>query len=165
MGNKIHRHTYRPNYHLKFLKLFTFLPVAECEEIAQGDINKAKERLAYEVTKIIHGAEEADKALAGAKAAFGGGGDKSSMPTIEMPKATFDAGIGIIDLYATAKLGGSKSDIRRLVEQGGIYITNNAGEELQISDVKTIVTSDYLDKDNEIILRAGKKKFIRVITK
>ncbi|MBE6350198.1 MAG: tyrosine--tRNA ligase [Spirochaetaceae bacterium] len=150
---------------LKFLKLFTFLPVAECEEIAQGDINKAKERLAYEVTKIIHGAEEADKALAGAKAAFGGGGDKSSMPTIEMPKATFEAGIGIIDLYANAKLGGSKSDIRRLVEQGGIYITNNAGEELQITDVKAIITQDYLDKDGEIILRAGKKKFIRVITK
>ena len=150
---------------LKFLKLFTFLPVAECEEIAQGDINKAKERLAYEVTKIIHGAEEADKALAGAKAAFGGGGDKSSMPTIEMPKATFEAGIGIIDLYANAKLGGSKSDIRRLVEQGGIYITNNAGEELQITDVKAIITQEYLDKDGEIILRAGKKKFIRVITK
>ena len=70
--------------------LFTFLPISEIDEICSGDINKAKERLAYEVTKEIHGKEEADKALEGAKAAFSGTGDKSSMPTVELEKSMIE---------------------------------------------------------------------------
>ncbi len=150
---------------VKFFKLFTFLPVAECEEISLGDINAAKERLAYEITAIIHGKEEADKARDGAKAAFGGGGDKNSMPTAEINKEYFTKGINVVDLYALAQLGGSKSDIRRLVEQGGAYYTNKDGSEKIFSDVKTIVDISFLDNDGELVLRAGKKKFMRIVLK
>ncbi len=142
----------------KFMLLFTFLPIEEIKEICSGDINAAKEKLAYEVTKEIHGKEEADTALAGAKAAFGVGGDKSSMPTAEVEKAKIEAGIGIIDLFFDAKLGGSKSDIRRLVEQGGAFVNDIA-----IKDVKAIINTSNLDDDAEFILRAGKKKFARII--
>ena len=141
----------------KFMLLFTFLSIEEIDTICAGNINEAKERLAYEVTKEIHGKDEADVALAGAKAAFGGGGDKSSMPTVEIEKALIENGIGIIDLFATAKLGGSKSDIRRLIEQGGAFVNDEA-----INDVKAIINSSNLDKDGEFVLRAGKKKFARI---
>jgi len=150
---------------LKFFKLFTFLPVSECEEISSGDINSAKERLAWEITAVIHGKEEADKARDGAKAAFGGGGDKTSMPTAEISRSLISNGIGVIDLYAEVKLGGSKSDIRRLIEQGGAYYTDKNGTETVFSDVKTVVDENFLDKDGELILRAGKKKFMRVVCK
>jgi tyrosyl-tRNA synthetase len=142
---------------LKFLKLFSFLPVSECEAICAGDINAAKERLAWEVTANIHGKEEADKALAGAKAAFGNGGDKNSMPTVEISSSLLEQGIGVIDLFAEAKLGGTKSDIRRLIEQGGAAINNET-----ITDMKMMVTKANLDADGELVLRAGKKKFARV---
>ncbi len=142
----------------KFMLLFTFLPIDEIKEICSGDINAAKEKLAYEVTKEIHGAIEADTALAGAKAAFGLGGDKSSMPTAEIEKSKIESGIGIIDLFAEAKLGGSKSDIRRLVEQGGAFVNDTA-----IKDVKSTIDTTFLDKDSEIVLRAGKKKFSRIV--
>lgn len=142
----------------KFLKLFSFLSLDEISEIVNGDINKAKERLAWEVTKEIHGKEEADKALEGAKAAFGGGGDKSHMPTAEISKESLKNGMGIIDLFAEVKLGGSRSDIRRLIEQGGASVN-----ECQITDPKTVINESNLDSDGELILRAGKKKFCRVI--
>ena len=144
----------------KFMKLFTFLPLEEIEIICSGDINKAKEKLAYEVTKEIHGKEEADKALEGAKAAFGGGGDKTHMPSSEIEKAKIEAGLGVIDLFAAANLGGSRSDIRRLVEQGGAFVN-----EVNIKDPKAIINSSNLDKDGELILRAGKKKYCRIILK
>jgi tyrosyl-tRNA synthetase len=144
----------------KFLLIFSFLSVAEIDGLMQGNINDAKERLAYEVTKEIHGKDEADKALAGAKAAFGGGGDKASMPTVEIELSRFKAGVGVIDLFFDAKLAATKSDARRLVEQGGAVVA-----EKNITDVKAIVSADVLDKDGEVILRAGKKKFVRVIAK
>ncbi|MCR5698213.1 MAG: tyrosine--tRNA ligase [Treponemataceae bacterium] len=144
----------------KFMLLFTFLPISEIDEICSGDINKAKERLAYEVTKEIHGKEEADKALEGAKAAFSGSGDKSSMPTVELEKSMIENGVGIINLFATAKLGGSNSDIRRLVEQGGASVND-----VQIKDPKAVINSSNLDSDGEMILRAGKKKFARIVFK
>ena len=83
----------------KFMLLFTFLSVSEIDAVMAGNINQAKERLAYEVTALIHGKDEADRALAGAKAAFGGGGDKASMPTVSLPRERFDTGIGVIDLF------------------------------------------------------------------
>ena len=143
----------------KFMLLFTFLPMAEIDTILAGNINAAKERLAYEVTALIHGAEEAEKALAGAKAAFGSGGDKSSMPTIELPRARFETGIGIVDLYFEAKLTGTKSDARRLIEQGGAVVGDT-----NITDVKAVITVGRLDFEGELILRAGKKKFVRIVT-
>lgn len=144
----------------KFLLLFTFLPVSEIDAILGGNVNAAKERLAYEVTALIHGKDEAEKALAGAKAAFGGGGDKASMPTAELPRARFVPGIGVIDLFFEAGLAATKSDARRLVEQGGAVVA-----EKTITDLKATIGEDILDGTGELILRAGKKKFMRVITK
>ena len=144
----------------KFFKLFTFLPLDEIDSILKDDINKAKERLAYEVTKEIHGKDEADKAREGAKAAFSGCGDKSQMPTVELSRSELDKGIGIINLFAMAKLGGTNSDIRRLIEQGGAAINSQ-----QFKDPRSTITSKQLDSDGEMILRAGKKKFTRVVFK
>jgi len=143
----------------KFMLMFTFLPVSEIETVMAGNINQAKERLAYEVTALIHGKEEAEKALAGARAAFGGGGDKASMPTVSIPRARFDAGIGVIDLFFEAGLAGTKSDARRLVDQGGAVVADSA-----VTDVKAVIGASVLDADGETVLRAGKKKFVRVVT-
>ena len=144
----------------KFFKLFTFLSLDEISKICSGNINEAKERLAYEVTAIIHGKEEADNALAGAKAAFGGEGDKSQMPTVEFSKADLDAGIGLLNLFTTAKLTASNGDARRLVQGNGAALNGNV-----ITDVKYTVTKADLDSDGELVVRAGKKKFCRVIFK
>lgn len=141
---------------IKFMKLFTFMSL---DEIATYDdparnINDAKAKLAYEITKIIHGEEEAEKAVAAAKAAFGNGGDRSAMPTVNM---AFGEGKGVIDLFFEAGLGSTKSDIRRLVEGGGCFVNDN-----KITDVKAVITKDDA-KDGEMILRAGKKRMMRVV--
>ncbi len=147
----------------KFFLLFTFLPVAEIDEITTGDINKAKERLAWEVTAVIHGKEEADKALAGAKAAFGGSGDTSSMPTKEIVSGEFQGGLGVVDLFFMSGLSATKSEARRLVQQGGAYITGNDGKERQITDIAEIVEEKDFNDKGELILRAGKKKYLRIV--
>lgn len=141
---------------IKFMKLFTFMSL---DEIATYDdparhINDAKAKLAYEITKIIHGEEEAEKAVAAAKAAFGNGGDRSVMPTVNV---SFGEGKGVIDLFFEAGLGSTKSDIRRLVEGGGCFVNDN-----KITDVKAVITKDDA-KDGEMILRAGKKRIMRVV--
>ena len=144
----------------RFMLLFTFLPIEEIDRICAGNINEAKERLAWEVTKEIHGKDEADTALAGAKAAFGGGGDKSAMPTVEMNRTVFEQGISIVDLYVQSGLCATKSDARRLIEQGGAIV---AGE--SVTDFKAVITAAALDKTGELILRAGKKRFSRIVTR
>ena len=144
----------------KFFLLFTFLPISEIDEIVSGDINSAKERLAYEATKEIHGAEEAEKALSGARAAFSGEGDKSNMPTTEADKSALEAGIGVIDLFFLAGLGASKSDIRRLIQQGGAVLNGKS-----VTDVKAVITLSDADSDGEFVLKAGKKKFARIVLK
>ena len=144
----------------RFMLLFTFLPIEEIDRICVGNINEAKERLAWEVTKEIHGKDEADTALAGAKAAFGGGGDKSAMPTVEMDRTVFEQGISIVDLFVQSGLCATKSDARRLIEQGGALI---AGESMM--DFKAVITAAALDKTGELILRAGKKRFSRIVTR
>ena len=141
---------------IKFMKLFTFMSL---DEIATYDdparnINDAKAKLAYEITKTIHGEEEAEKAVAAAKAAFGNGGDRSAMPTVNV---AFGEGKGVIDLFFEAGLGSTKSDIRRLVEGGGCFVNDN-----KITDVKAVITKDDA-KDGEMILRAGKKRIMRVV--
>jgi len=144
----------------KFFLLFTFLPVEEIEKICAGNINEAKERLAYEATVAIHGKEEADKALSGARAAFSGTGDKEHMPTIEMSKADFDAGVNVCDLYFNTKLCATKSDARRLIQQGGAAINGKS-----VQDVKAVIKTSDADDDGEFVIRAGKKKFMRVTLK
>ena len=142
----------------KFMLLFTFLSIEEIKSVCAGDINKAKERLAFEVTALIHGKEEAEKALEGARAAFSGGGNKEAMPTANLSLSKLNEGIGVLDLFAEAGLASTKSDARRLVEQGGAFIN-----EEKISEIKAIIGKEKLDKDKEMILRAGKKRFMRII--
>lgn len=143
------------------LKLLTFLPIEEIEamESWQGnELNKAKEILAYELTKMVHGQQEADKALAAAKALFSGGTDNSNMPTTQLPSDLFQEGtIGILDLLVTSGLAPSKAEGRRLVQQGGISVN-----EQKISDPTARIPADLFDR-GEVILKKGKKVFHKVI--
>lgn len=143
---------------IKFMKLFTFMSLDEISQYEDPsvNINDAKAKLAYEITKIIHGEEEANKAVAAAKAAFGGGADRSAMPTVNID---LGEGKGIIDLFFEAGLGSSKSDIRRLIEGGGCFVNDN-----KITDIKAVITKDEA-KDGELILRSGKKRIMRVVIK
>jgi tyrosyl-tRNA synthetase len=146
----------------RFLLMLTFLPIEECEKLCKPgrNPNEAKERLAWEVTALIHNKDEADKALSGAQAAFGGGGDKSAMPTVTLNRGSFEAGYAIVALFADAGLAATKSEARRLVEQGGAFVADHA-----VTDVKAIISADALDESGEIVLRAGKKRYCRVVTK
>lgn len=144
---------------IKFMKLFTFLDLDEIKgyDNPNVNINEAKMRLAYEQTKLIHGQEEADKAVSAAKAAFGGGADRSSMPTVEID---LGEGLGLINLFSQAKIGGSSnSEIRQVILGGGAYVNDE-----QIKDPRTVITKDHA-RNGEIILRAGKKNYKRVIVK
>jgi tyrosyl-tRNA synthetase len=152
----------------RFLLMFTFLPIEECERLCGPgkNPNEAKERLAWEVTALIHGKDEAGKAMAGARAAFGGeGGDKSAMPGVDMPRAKFEAGYNVVDLFADSGLVPSKSEARRLVQQGGAFIRCAAGAFEALGDVNTAVGAECLDSDGELVLRAGKKRYCRVMVK
>ncbi len=143
------------------LKLLTFLPIEEIEamESWQGnELNKAKEILAYELTKMVHGQQEADKALAAAKALFSGGTDNSNMPTTQLPSDLFQEDtIGILDLLVTSGLAPSKAEGRRLVQQGGISVN-----EQKISDPTARIPADLFDR-GEVIVKKGKKVFHKVI--
>ncbi|GHT78377.1 tyrosine--tRNA ligase [Spirochaetia bacterium] len=151
----------------RFLLMFTFLPVGECDVLtAPGkNPNEAKERLAWEVTRLIHGEGEANKALAGAKAAFGGsGGDKSAMPGVKLSRSGFEAGYNVVDLFTDAGLAPSKSEARRLVQQGGALVGGPDGGELTaITDAAAKIDAAVLDAAGEVILRAGKKRYCRVV--
>ncbi|MDR2258187.1 MAG: tyrosine--tRNA ligase [Treponema sp.] len=155
----------------RFLLMFTFLPVEDCESLAAPgkNPNEAKERLAWEMTALIHGKDEADKAMAGARAAFGGaGGDISAMPRRELPRADFEKGYNVVDLFTAAALAPSKSEARRLVQQGGAFVSLGAGpeageRELQaVTDVAALIGPENLDAGGELILRAGKKRYCLV---
>jgi tyrosyl-tRNA synthetase len=117
------------------------------------------------VTALIHGKEEADKALSGAKAAFGGGGgDKSAMPRANLSRAAFEAGYNIVDLFYDAALMPTKSEARRLVQQGGAFISGGQGGELAaINNTAAVVGAESLNAEGELILRAGKKRYCLVL--
>ncbi len=151
---------------VKFLKLFTFLPL---EEIAQYEvegvnINDAKVRLAFEQTKIIHGVEEAEKAQAAAQAMFGstnlGSEGREGMNFLEVEKSELEAGIPVLALFARTDLAATNSDARRLVNGGGCWIG-----ETKITDPKAMIDLTYLDDVGEILLRAGKKRYFRIVVK
>ena len=149
---------------VRFMKLFTFLSldeIAEYEDPARN-INDAKARLAYEVTKIVHGEEEAEKAKSAAQALFSpsAAASKEGMPFVEIPLSDFENGIGVLDLYTRSGLTSSNGDARRLVTQGGAEINGK-----KISDPKAVISTSDLDDDKELLLKAGKKRFMRVIAK
>ncbi len=148
---------------IKFMKLFTFMSL---DEIAEYDdparnINEAKERLAFEQTKIIHGEEEAEKARQAARALFAGAGTgREGIPTVEISQDELNEGIGLLSAFVLASFCKSNSEARTIVMQGGAEVN---GE--KVTDVKRRLTADDLDDKGEIMLKAGKKKFCRLIVK
>lgn len=143
----------------RFLLLLTFLPIEECKELAgykDERINKAKERLAFEVVKLVHGEEEANKALETAQALFQGGKKAENMPGSDLKKTDLADGIGLLNLLTQAKLTKSNGEARRLVQQGGISI-----DDVKIEDPSFTVTED-LFKDGEIVIKKGKKTYHKI---
>jgi len=148
----------------RFLALFTFLPMKEVEEYGQlqgADLRKAKEVLAFEATKIVHGEEEAEKARNASRTLFisvaEGDPVRGSIPTTEMKRQTFDEGIPAFKLFEMTGLCGSSSEARRLIEQGGGYLNKERVDRFDL----VVKINDFNEK-NEILLRAGKKKFHRI---
>ena len=141
---------------IKCMKLLTFIPMNEINEYAKlegAELNKAKEALAYSLTELVHGKEEADKAQAAAKALFEGGADDSNMPTTEVEQSDLEDGkITVLSLMIKAGMIKSNGEGRRLIQQGGISVN-----EEKISDVFTAVSADEL-KDS-VIVKKGKKVF------
>ncbi len=140
------------------LKLITFVPMDEIREMEKWEgqeLNRAKKRLAFEVTKLVHGEEEAIKARDAAEAVFAGGGVSADMPTTEIPSAELE-GMGILDLLMAVKLIPSKGEGRRLIQQNGLSIND-----VKVTDVNAVVTADMITDDG-IIIRKGKKIFHRV---
>ncbi len=146
------------------LKILTFLPLGEIDELAKlkgSEINKAKEILAYEVTKLIHGEEEATKAQETAKALFTSKTDTDNMPSTQIDRTIFDSNkISIIDLLVNLKLVPSKGEARRLINQGGISI--NGEKVLTISES---VTLEQFANKGYIIIKKGKKVYHKVTIK
>ena len=145
----------------RFLAYFTFLPMDEVRRLGgleHESIREAKAVLAYETTTLAHGKAEADKARAASRAAFGGGGQElEAMPTSTLPTARIHAGIPIMELFHGAGLASSRSEARRLIQQGGAYIN-----EKQYRAIDTVVDATLLE-DNALRLRAGKKRYHRVV--
>ena len=147
---------------IRFMKIFTLMSLDEIKEYESSDrnINEAKERLAFEQTSIIHGPEEAIKARDAARSLFAGGGvSKEGMPTVEIEKSELEKGVGVLTLFVKAGLVKSNSEARTLVLQSGAELN---GE--KVPDPKLIITMDNV-KDGEIMLKAGKKKFCRLLVK
>lgn len=137
------------------LGLLTFLPMDEVNRLGAlegAEINKAKEVLAYEITSIIHGEEEAKKAQEATKALFGGGVAKANVPQTLMAKADFEAGINMLDLLADMKLVPTKSEGRRNVQQGGVRIND-----VQEKDIARMITLADFNDDGEMMIQKGKK--------
>ena len=141
---------------IKCLKLLTFLPIEQIEEMERtmtgAELNKAKEILAYELTSLIHGKEEADKCLEAAKKLFGGAGNTDDMPTTEIPAAELEGGINILDLLVKTVLCPSKSEARRLVQQGGV----------SVDDVKVTDPNAAVEIAESVIIKKGKKVYHKV---
>jgi len=159
----------------RFLALFTFLPMGEIQEkygkLEGADLRKAKEALAYEATKIVHGEEEAEKARSASRALFINvservgtvesgtltAGVDDSIPTTLMEKEKFSEGIPVFKLFEAIGLCSSSSEARRLIEQGGGYLNNK-----KVNKFDVLIKLEDINEKDEILLRAGKKKFHRI---
>ncbi|MCD8074762.1 MAG: tyrosine--tRNA ligase [Lachnospiraceae bacterium] len=148
---------------LKCLRMLTFLPLEQINEMDKWEgsqLNTAKEILAYELTALVHGEEEAKKAQEGARALFAGGGNAADMPTAEITEADLDenGAIELISLLLKAGLVPSRSEGRRAIEQGGVTVD---GE--KVTDVKAVVAGEKLA--DGLVLKRGKKNFRKVLLK
>ncbi len=144
---------------LKCIRMLTFLPVEEIDEMDKwegSELNKAKEILAYELTKLVHGEEEAEKAQTTSRALFGGNGDLDNMPeTVLTAEDLTDGKIGLLTLLVKTGICGSNGDARRLVQQGGVSVDDE-----KVTDPK--VSYDESALKNGIVIKKGKKVFHRV---
>ena len=144
---------------IKCLKMLTFLPLEEIavlEKLEGAEINKAKEVLAYEVTKLIHGEEEATKAQTTARAVFGSGATDENMPSTDITSDEINEGVQILDLLLKCGLISSKGEGRRLVQQNGIAVNDS-----KVSDMFMPITAD-LFTNNELVIKKGKKVYHKV---
>ena len=145
---------------LKCIRMLTFLPLEQIDAMSDwkdAQLNNAKEILAYELTKLVHGEEEADKAQTAAKALFFGGGDDANMPTTEIGTDKLSDGkIGILNLMVACKLAASNGEARRLVQQGGVFVNDE-----KVPDHTFAVTEQML-RDG-VKLRKGKKIFHKAV--
>ncbi len=145
---------------LKCIRMLTFLPIEQIQEMDAWEgsqLNTAKEILAYELTKMVHGEEEAEKAKQGARALFAGGGDTDNMPTTALAADAFtDGAVSAIDLLMLTGLTPSRGEARRLIEQGGMSVD---GE--KVVGVNATVSKDAFDKGH-VILKKGKKAYHKV---
>ena len=148
---------------LKCIRMLTFLPLEEIDAMESWEgaqLNQAKEILAFELTKLVHGEEEAAKAREASHALFAGGGDSAHMPTVELSSADFaDGDMDILSLLVKTELAPSRSDARRAVEQGGVSVADE-----KVTDIKTAYNADFFGADG-LVVKRGKKKFVKVIVK
>ena len=148
---------------LKCIRMLTFLPLEEIDAMESWEgaqLNEAKEILAFELTKLVHGEEEASKAREASHALFAGGGDSAHMPTIELSSADFaDGDMDILSLLVKTELAPSRSDARRAVEQGGVSVADE-----KVTDIRTAYNADSFGADG-LVVKRGKKKFVKVIVK
>ena len=148
---------------IKCMRLLTFLPIEQIEEMAAWEgsqLNQAKEILAYELTNLVHGEEEAKKAQEGARALFAGGANTDNMPSTELTDEDFQEGsIDLITMLVKTGLVPTRSEGRRAIEQGGVSLD---GE--KITDIKHTVSKDAFGEEG-LVLKRGKKKFHKVCVK
>lgn len=145
----------------KCLALLTFLPMEEVRRLGAlpgSEINQAKEVLAFELTKIVHGEEEAQKAKQAARALFEGGAHGGSIPTTTLPASELADGMDILTLLTKTGLAPSRAEGRRLVQQGGVRL-----QEKRIDAFDYMVTEKNFDQNNALLIQKGKKTFHKVI--
>ncbi len=144
---------------MKCIRMLTFIPLEEIEAMEQWDgsrINEKKEILAYSLTALVHGEEEAKKARDVAAALFSGNGDDANMPSTTLTAEEVGDGMNLVDLMLACKLGKSKSEIRRLIEQGGVLVDGEKAE-----GIEQVVPAD--DLKNGVVIRKGKKVFHKAV--
>ncbi len=145
---------------LKCIRMLTFLPLEQIDEMDKWEgsqLNKAKEILAYELTNLVHGKEEADKALSAAQSMFAGGKDSADIPTHTLSDEDFgENGIGILDIMVKSGLCASKSEARTLVTQGGVTVNDE-----KVSAPNTFYSQEQVKEG--LLVRKGKKKYVKVI--
>ena len=143
------------------LSLLTFLPMDEVRRLGalkDAEINTAKKVLAFEVTKLVHGEEEALKAQQAAEALFGGGGNMENVPTIEITEA--DKTAKIIDVLTANKVFSSKREARQMIAQGGLYL-----QDVAVTDPEAFLAAEMFDVEGSLLVRKGKKKYFRLVVK
>lgn len=146
---------------VRFLNYFTFVSqdeIAKIEELKGVDLRRAKETLAYEATKLTHGENEAKKARVSSVAIFESKtGNLDSMPTIKIGQREINTGVSVIEVLCLTRLAATKSEARRLISQGGIYVNDK-----KINSIDFVVNADFV-KNSSILIRRGKKQYYRIL--